>query len=279
MSEEFNHLNEEDRLKAENEFLKMKLMLEKGAEFGNLGSGNHLPADIENEFLNYMMEFERQSENPVYIKVFDKIGRPTNFKPVTQITDIEIEEEWNCLLKYLNAYNINFDVCSPNIHVRELYRFVTEELFEHEMNDINIPGATSNFIYDEFYPDAVYENSNAASDECINYILQKKPIEWTHHFRNENIRLNEYSPLTIIEFKSLADNYKSAYDSIEIETIAVTKCLVEEQICSVNGKYDVKAVIDNEVLQLSGNWKVNFEKDDNFGYWYIFEVQISGINF
>jgi hypothetical protein len=34
MPEEFSHLNEEEKLKAENEFLKMKLMLEQGALFG-----------------------------------------------------------------------------------------------------------------------------------------------------------------------------------------------------------------------------------------------------
>lgn len=279
MSEDFNHLNDEERLKAENDFLKMKLMLENGAEFGNMESVNHLPANIENEFLNYIMEFEKQSENPVYIKVFDKIGQPTHFKPVSQITDIEIEEEWNCLLKYLNGYNINFDICSPNISVRELYRFVTEELFENEMSDINIPGATSNFIYDEFYPDPVYENSNAASDECINYILQKNPIEWTHHFRDENIRLNEHFLITINQFKTIADNYKSAYDNIEIEAIVVTNCLVEEQICSVDGTYNIKAYMGDYALGLSGSWKVSFEKDDQFGYWYIFDVQIPGINF
>ena len=180
---------------------------------------------------------------------------------------------------FLKEYNINFDVCSPNVPVHELYRFVTEELFEHEMSDINIPGAISNFIYDEFYPDPVYENSNAASDECINYILQKGPIEWTHNFRDEHIRLNEHFPLTVEQFKRLADDYKSAYDNIEIEDIDVTSCLVEEQICSVDGTYKVKAYVGVDALQLSGKWKVNFEKDDKLGYWYISEVQIYGIDF
>jgi hypothetical protein len=279
MSEEFKHLNEEERLKAENDFLRMKLMLENGAEFGNIESDKDLPPNIENEFLNYIMEFEKHVENPVYIKVFDKIGQPTYFKPVVQITEDEIEEEWNRLLKHLNGHNINFNVCSPNISVRELYRFVTEELFEHEMSDINMPGVTSNFIYDEFYPDPIYENSNVASGECINYILQKNPIEWTHNFRNENIRLNDHFPLTIDELKVISNNYKSAYDDIEIEEIAVKNCIVEEQQCSVDGTYIVKADSGIDTLQFSGSWKVNFEKDDKFGYWYIFEVQVPGINF
>ena len=124
-----------------------------------------------------------------------------------------------------------------------------------------------------------YENSNAASDECIKYILQKDPIVWTHHFRNENIRLNEHFLLTLEEFKLVPNNYKSAYKKIEINDIAVMNCLVEEKVCSVDGTYQVTADTGNEKIALAGNWKVYFEKDDEFGYWYIYEVQIEGINF
>ncbi len=279
MPEEFNGLNGQERLKAENDFLKMKLMLEQGAEFGNMDTQNQLPANVENQFLNYIMEFEKHAENPTYIKVFDKIGRPTQFKPVAEILDNEIEDEWGNLLTYLGKHNINFDVCSPNISMRELYRFVTEELFEHEMSDINIPGATSNFIYDEFYPDPVFENSNAASHECINYILQKAPIEWTHHFRKDRLRLNEHFPISIEQFKAIPDSYKDAYDHIEIRDITVVNCLVEEDQSIVDGKYLIQVQTGNDELQISGNWKVYFEKDDKFGYWDIYEVQVEGINF
>ena len=279
MPDEFSDLNEEERLKAENDFLKMKLMLEQGAQFGSMESEDPMPADIENQFLNYIMEFEKQSKNPVYIKVFDKINKPTHFKKVTEIPEDKIEEEWENLLDYLGKYSINFDVCSPNIKPRELYRFVTEELFEYEMSDMHIPGTTSNFIYDEFYPDAVYENSNAAGDECIKYILQKKPIEWAPHFRNENLRLNEHFPLSIEQFKLVPNNYKNAYDKIEINHITVINCLVEEMRCTVEGNYNIAVQSGDDKAQLSGNWKVYFEKEDLFDYWYIHDVQIEGIKF
>jgi hypothetical protein len=41
----------------------MKLMLEQGAQFGKMETNSELDPDIENEFLNYIMEFEKQSEN------------------------------------------------------------------------------------------------------------------------------------------------------------------------------------------------------------------------
>ena len=91
--------------------------------------------------------------------------------------------------------------------------------------------------------------------------------------------MNGHFPVTIDQFRAIVDQYKATYDNIEIEAIAVTNCLVEEQICNVDGTYNVKTSIGNDALQLTGNWKVNFEKDEEIGYWYIFEVQISGIIF
>jgi hypothetical protein len=49
----------DENLKSENEFLKMKLMLEHGAEFGEIKMESEVTANIENEFLNYIAEYEK----------------------------------------------------------------------------------------------------------------------------------------------------------------------------------------------------------------------------
>ena len=58
MNENFEQPSEEN-LKNENEFLKMKLMLEQGAQFGSMTGDGGLPAGTENQFLNYIMEYEK----------------------------------------------------------------------------------------------------------------------------------------------------------------------------------------------------------------------------
>ena len=279
MPEEFNHLNEEEKLKAENEFLKMKLMLEKGASFGSMETESELPPQIENQFLNYIAEFEKQSENHRSIRLFDKIEKPAHFKPVAEIQDEEMDAAWKELSGYLNKYQISLDVCSPNISTRELYRFTTEELFKHEMDDMNIPGMMHGFIYDEFHPDPVYDNTKIATEDCINYILEKRPIEWTHHFRNENLRLNQHFPLTIDQFKNIVNQFKLAYDELEINEIAGPHCVVNEKDSLVSGTYKITATVAKETITLSGQWKVLFEWDEELGYWYITEVNIEGIAF
>lgn len=182
MPEEFDNLSENEKLKADNEFLKMKRMLENGAKFGK-ELGEAVSPGIENEFLQYIKAFEKQAANPVYLKLYDKIGRPTHFKPVSAITDEDIEPACEKLSDYMQHYGVHLGVCSPNISVRGLYRFTTEELFEQDVNDMHVPGMMTCFTYDEFYPDPYFDNTQAATEDCIKCILQKMPMGWAPHFR------------------------------------------------------------------------------------------------
>ncbi|MEO7531773.1 MAG: hypothetical protein ABIS69_10190 [Sediminibacterium sp.] len=138
MEQEYEHLSDLEKLKAENEFLKMKIMLEQGARFGNVNE--NISPVIENEFLNYIMAFKQQAANPKYTKLYDKIERPTHFKPVAEINDEDIESAWEELADYMEQFGISLAVCSPNISTRELYRFAIEELFEEEVNEYAYTG-------------------------------------------------------------------------------------------------------------------------------------------
>ena len=147
------------------------------------------------------------------------------------------------------------------------------------MDDMNIPGMMHGFIYDEFHPDPVYDNTRAAKDECICYMLEKEPMEWTHHFKKENLQLNSHTSLTTEELKIIVNRFKLAYDNLEVNEIEETECIVNEKDSLVKGTYEVEAYTANEIYLLKGNWKVVFEKDDETGYWYISNVQIEGIKF
>lgn len=279
MHSEFEHLSQDERLKAENEFLKMKMMLEQGAFFGGSDNQAALPPQIENQFLRNIMEFETQMANPTYIKVFDKIGRPGHFKPVDEILAWEMQKEWETLMEYLDGYGIHLSVCSPNVTTEELYRFATEELFDYEMEDINIPGYTNEFIYDEFHPDPVYENTRLAVQDCISLLLEKAPLKWAYYFRENQLRLNQHYPLTIEELKILVGLYKDAYDAIDVNDLSAQNCEITGSQCVVTGNYSIMAANGLEKQTFSGNWKVSFEKEGESGDWLIAAIEIDGINF
>lgn len=269
--------NEQENLKDENEFLKMKLMLEQGAKFGNMKTDGKLPAEIENQFLKNIIEFEKQFEERKAIKVFDKIQKPTRFKPVNEIPDDEIDDAWDELNNYLNKYNIDLAVCSPNINNRELYRFATEELFNHEMDDMNVPGMMSCFTYDEFYPDYKYDNTRYATDDCIGIIFNKRSYDWMPWLKSENLSLNNNTNLTQEEFKQKINRFKEVYEDIITNEINAVDCSIDEKSCHVKGIYDVTMKLDLEEIVLKGNWLVEFVWDGD--YWEIINVQIDGINF
>jgi hypothetical protein len=277
--ESFEHLTGEERIRAENEFLKMKMMLEKGAEFYSESEGNQLPAQLEQMFLHNIMEFERQFDQHKTIKIFDKIGRPTQFKPVSAIGDPDIGNAWTELSQYMRQHGITLDACSPRVTARDLYRFALEELFQYEITDMNIPGMMQGFIYDEFHPDHVYDNTRISVEEGIKLILSKQPVEYLVHFRREKLCLNKHYPVSDEEFKSLILRFKDAYDSFEEPQISHVDCTIDKNACVVKGEYAVTAFLSGEPIHLSGKWLTELEFDNEIGYWYLHTVLIEGIEF
>lgn len=143
---------------------------------------------------------------------------------------------------------------------------------------MNVPGMMSCFIYDEFYPDHEYDNTRYAVDDCMELILRKEPIDWMPHFRDENIRLNNHYPLTGEAFKNIINGFKNLFDEIEITGITSSDCVLEEGSCIVKGSYAANGRSADETFQWNGNWSVEFEEDEKFGYWYITGVRVEGIN-
>jgi len=274
-----NTESNKDSLTDENDFLKMKLMLENGAQFGTMNTDTELPPEVENMFLNNIMEFERQCSERKKIKVFDKIQRPSHFKVVSDIPDDEIENRWEELDKYLNQYSIDLDVCSPNISKRELYRFATEELFNYEMDDLDIKGMTSGFIYDEFHPDHKYDNTRYAVDDCIKLIFESRPVDFMPWLRRKELCLNDHYPLSDEDFKKRINQFKAAYDDIKVNDILAIDCSINENCCEVRGEYDISLALPSEVKRLVGSWRVGFELDEDGDYWHIINVQIENIRF
>jgi hypothetical protein len=251
-------------------------MLEKGAQFGKMETDSELSPDIENEFLNYIMEFEKQSENPTYIKVFDKIERPTNFKPSALIPDELIEQAWQNLSDYLNQYQINLDVCSPNISSRELYRFTVEELFEHEMSDMHVPGMMHCFIYDEFYPDHIYDNTRKVQDDLFPDIFSKKPMSFDYGFKDD-LSFNHKVYKDFDALKDAVNNFKTFFVEINLEKCIVSSCSVEEASSTVKGKYEASAIAGKEKMIFQGEFIIGLLLN-SVGFYSIKDIFIEGIH-
>ena len=149
----------EEYLRIENELLKLKMQAERGAIFYG---GEELPPEMENEWLKNIQLFEEEWDKEKTIKVYDLIGRP-QFKPANTISGDQVKTELQRLNDQMAKKNVFLDVLGSYEPV-VIYRFLTEELFEHETEDICIPGWSKNFIYEEFHPNHKMDIEKNAND-------------------------------------------------------------------------------------------------------------------
>lgn len=278
MDNDFNHLDNQEKLKVDNEFMKMKLMLEQGASFGNLnGNEKDLSPEIENEFLKHILAFEKQSAERKSIKLFDKIGKPKQFKPVTEIAAENIESAWENLDDYLIKHGISLNVRSPNVTVSELYRFTVEELFEYEMDDMDLPGWMSQFTYDDFYQDPIYENSRIVEESLISDIFTKDRLVCQIDYDMEGFIINGILYHNFAEFSEKINRFKDRFDSMFLEKFLINICIVKEAEALVTGYYNVLSSFIGIDQVFSGICNVKLTRDD-LGYWNIKEASIEGVD-
>jgi predicted HicB family RNase H-like nuclease len=146
----------ESDINDENEFLKLKMMAEFGGNF--MGSEN-LPADVENMFLKQIMSFHKRQNDAKLVPIYKYIGEP-EYNHVNDLSEKEVTRDLKKIMRLLKKYNIGLEVLTPTPE-REIYRFITEELFKHEIEDTKVKGWVNQFIYEEFHPNAEYDVKNA----------------------------------------------------------------------------------------------------------------------
>lgn len=121
-----------------------------------------VPPDMEAEFLSYVEEFERQWENRRTITVREFLEDP-DVRPFDEIPTDELANELERLTTIMHDYNVRLDFICP-VSDDVAYRFIVDELFDQEIDDIQIDGMMHAFIYEEFHPNHLYDISTTALD-------------------------------------------------------------------------------------------------------------------
>ena len=154
-----------EELNTENELMKLKMMAEFGGDF--VGAED-IPPDIENQFLKQIISFHKLHDNSKMTTVYKFIGEP-EYNHVHDLSDKGIAKELKLLMKTMEKNGIALSVLAQT-DKREFYRFITEELFKQEIEDIKVKGWMHQFVYEDFYPNPDYDVRHVASF-CIESIL------------------------------------------------------------------------------------------------------------
>lgn len=174
MSEEKNKpeepLDEDDNqsLSTENEILKLKMQAQYGGIFGTMSDG--LTPELENEFLQNVMKFEEQWNNRRMISVYELIGRPS-YRPLSELKEDEVKPEIIRLVEQMKKYHVELHV-RGKYKAEVIYQFITDELFQHETEDMQQTGMITHFSYEEFHPNHQLDIQELTMDFLKNWFEQ-----------------------------------------------------------------------------------------------------------
>lgn len=249
--------DELEKLRIENELKKMKLMLEHGAMFSDNQAKMPLDPFIENQFLNNIEAFERSYNNAERIVLFDFINRP-DYPKVDDIPDSLIHTELDRIMDILNKNGIQLDTLC-DVDEREIYRFITEELFSHQMDDMRIPGMMTCFIYEEFHPNHEYDIRNHSMDG-IKSFLNKKTDYYTSFFTKaaeEDTRLKFF---------------RDAFKSFSIKHLEISHLKFDEERASVSFNIDFTGKIEGSTDKQRFSGEGSMELVCHYDYWVIDKI-------
>lgn len=144
----------QEEVKLENEILKMQLNAEFGMNFSD-DNISELSPQLERAWLKSIQRFEKAYAENKTILCYDLIGKP-DFAFADTMNEKALKVELKRLLELLEEKNIVVD-CISEIPDLEVYKFITEKLFQEQI--LHIPGSNMicHFTFSEFYPEDDFE--------------------------------------------------------------------------------------------------------------------------
>jgi hypothetical protein len=266
----------EQNLRIENEILKLKMQAEKGAFFG--GNMEDLPPEVEAEFLKNVQSFEDSFDKAKQITIYECIGKPV-YKKVDELTGTEeIENELKRIMELLHSKNILLEVLGK-YELSVIYKFITEELFQEQIREMNFPGYMHNFIYEEFHPNHNVDIARTAQD-FLDHWFEKSFDEDCVEFADPIVTANGiiYSRNEVIlKLRKCLDSYK---EFMNIKFMGSDTSFDWDEIGKkgmghAEGMFKYDAEIENgELIRIEGPFKLYMINED--GTWRIFYFVFPG---
>ncbi|HEY5535809.1 MAG TPA: hypothetical protein VIL99_12860 [Ignavibacteria bacterium] len=143
---------------------KQSLLLEEDLEIIKKESISDLPEsseDIEDnsDFIKEVKIFEKTHLHAKLKRVFILLGKP-KIKKAEDLDPKTLKEEYIKLITLLEEKRIIVHF-QNEYSIEEKYRFITEEIFSQQVEDIIDTNLHINFIYEEFHPELDEEEEEA----------------------------------------------------------------------------------------------------------------------
>jgi len=267
--------NPAENLRMENELMKLKMQAERGALFG--GNMKELPPEVEAEFLRNVQQFEESYDNADQVTIYECIGKPV-YKEVDELKPAEVETELKRIIELLHSKNIILEVLGK-YELSVIYKFITDELFQERIREVNFPGYIHSFIYEEFYPNHNVDIGRTAQEfldhwfekkfdeDCFEFADQIVNTEGKTYGKDEVISklracMDSYKEFTNIKFKGTDTSFE--WDETENRGLGHAEGIF---------KYDAE-IESGETIRIEGPFKLYMINKD--GFWKIFYFVFPG---
>ncbi|CAN5357640.1 hypothetical protein BH09BAC3_BH09BAC3_09650 [soil metagenome] len=210
-----NEFESEDDLRASTELLRLKLEMDYNMKISHT---SELPPEIENKWLSNIYNFEEQYKNSKPTKVRELIGNPF-FPASEELNDLQIREQLARVMGLLEEKHIALDCCCE-YEDRVIYKFIVEELFDHETDNFSLEGMTWHFIYEEFHPNHKYDLNRYATQFMDTLLTRKWDEEYDVYKLAKTIQFRgKELPQKTISSMILA--FQAAHNFFEVEEVTV----------------------------------------------------------
>jgi hypothetical protein len=256
-----------EKLSEENELLKLKMMAEFGGEFF---SDSQVPPEVENMFLKQIQKIQRAHAQAETISIHKMLGE-THFPPVGELNKKELKKQLKKLLSLLKKHKISLNHY-PTVPPEEIYRFITEELFHQEVENMKLKGWKLQFTYEDFYPNPEMDIATLVN-EALLLFFEKEVVSFELLFdedmQDENglqcefedvvARVNDFHASfekaniekVHSEMFELSDNDLTAYEKL----LVLTSMQFEKKKKSVERTFEVEFWL--RMNESTGQWLIN----------------------
>lgn len=274
-----NPKNDDYNQKIDNELKKKELENKYGAHFNQ---ESNISPELESEWLNNIEQFEQQFSISETTSIWKYMGEPT-FKKIHELEPEEISVELQRLFEIMDENNIHLDTLC-DVDETELYRFITEELFVYEINNVQIEEMYSCFTYEDFHPNAEYD-----IEQAYNYFFRMTMakmeniggdgydllyIDTKNYLNSKEEKLDEKVVIEKI------NNFLDSYDYFEIISNQINKIIINKDntdaqlSCNIHYKGCFNKSSESITFKGHGIFKL---KPSEYGGWDIYHLKIPGL--
>lgn len=108
-----------------------------------------LPSGIASEIPEHVYRFEKAWQDSKRISIYELLKKPF-FLPEKELDDDPLKVELERIRNLMEENQVSLEIPSCK-DPREIYRFITEFLFDQEIDDLKLDGLSRHFIYNSDY--------------------------------------------------------------------------------------------------------------------------------